>query len=183
MLSKNLPSCTLLFMSIVAGPSMAQTASGVPPIREIPKPRSATVTTLAPVTAARAAQVQIADDNAHAPFQAGGFNACTFAGVCTIDFATVPAGHRYLVEHFSCTIYVPAPGVLRYVALLANTFAAPRDFFPLSRSPADSSQYFINSPTLLRFDAGEAPLVYAYGSGGSITDLTCTISGRDILVP
>jgi hypothetical protein len=131
----------------------------------------------------RAAQVQIVDDEAHSPYQEGGLSNCTFAGACTVFFSAVPAGHRRLVEHLSCSVYVPSPGVLRYVALLADTFALPRDFFPFTRSPADSAQSFVNSPTLLNFSAGEKPVAYTFADGGPIQELFCTVSGRDIVSP
>ena len=81
------------------------------------------VTTAA--TAVKAAQVQIVDDEAHAPFKEGVFATCSIAGVCTVPFSTVPAGHRRIVEHLSCSVYVSTTGALRYVAFLANSFTPP----------------------------------------------------------
>jgi len=134
-------------------------------------------------TAPRAALVQIADDSAHAPYQEGGLGNCVFAGVCTVFYSVVPAGHRRVVEHFSCSVYVPTPGLPRYVALLSNQFSLPRDFSPLSRSPADPAQWFVNNATLLHFEAGEGPVAYAFADAGPIQELFCTVSGRDILLP
>ena len=183
MQSKNcLAVWALLLLSGLAGGAMAQSAPGAPPVQELPRARGAAVTA-AVVAAPRAAQVQIADDSAHAPYQEGNQASCTYAGVCTVTFATVPAGRRHVVEHFSCSIYVPAPGILRYVALLSNNFGLPRDFSPLSRSPADAAQWFVNNATLLHFDAGEAPIVYAFADTGPITNLVCTVSGREIALP
>lgn len=162
----------------------AQTTPGFPPVNTAPaKPRVAAATVQAAATTPRAAQVQIVDDEAHGHYQEGGYAGCTFAGVCTVAFSQVPAGHRRLVEHFSCSVYLPAPGLLRYVALLSNTFAVPRDFFAMTRSPADSAQSFINSPTHLGFEAGENPLAYAFAEGAAIQELFCTVSGRDITLP
>ena len=163
--------------------ALAQAAPGAPPVNNPVKPaRALAALTTAPATA-RSAQVQVSDDEAHAPYQEGGSATCTFAGVCTVTFSAVPAGHRRLVEHFSCSIYLPSPGALRYVALLSNSFAYPRDFFPTSRSAADSAQSFVNSPTLLSFNEGEAPIAYAYADSGPIQELFCTVSGRDITLP
>lgn len=177
--------CALLLLSGMAPGVMAQAAPGSPPANAIAKPRVALAAGISPAvtTTPRAAQVQIADDSAHAPYQEGGLANCTFAGVCTVPFSVVPAGHRHVVEHFSCSVYVPAPGVPRYVALLSNQFTLPRDFSPMSRSPADTAQWFVNNSTLLHFEAGEAPVAYAYADSGPIQELFCTVSGRDILLP
>ena len=72
---------------------------------------------------------------------------------------------------------VPSPQVL------SNQFSLPRDFSPLSRSPADSAQWFVNNATLLHFEAGEAPVAYAFADSGPIQELFCTVSGRDIVLP
>ena len=176
----------LSLLGALAGSAWAQAAPGSPPVNAVARPHAtpaAQVKAAAVTTATRAAQVQIADDEAHAPYQEGGLSNCTFAGVCTVLFSVVPAGHRHLIEHFSCSVYVPAPGVPRYVALLSNQFSLPRDFSPLSRSPADSAQWFVNNPTLLSFEAGEAPVAYAYADSGPIQELFCTVSGRDIALP
>jgi hypothetical protein len=181
-----LAACTLAGSMALSATAFAQAAPGAPPVMQIQKPRAAigaSVTAQAAVAAPRAALVQIVDDSAHSPYQEGGLSNCTFAGVCTVLFGTVPAGHRRTVEHMSCSVYLPAPGALRYVALLANTFSFPRDFFAFTRSPADPAQSFVNSPTLLHFEAGEAPLAYAFAEGQAIQELFCTVSGRDILVP
>ena len=186
MQAKNISTaCVLLATAALAGGALAQAAPGSPPVNPVVKARAALKANATPAatTAPRAALVQIADDSAHAPYQEGGLSNCTFAGVCTVTFSTVPAGHRYVVEHFSCSVYVPAPGVPRYVALLPNTFALPRDFSPLSRSPADGAQWFVNNPTLLHFEAGEAAIAYAFADSGPIQELFCTVSGRDIVLP
>jgi hypothetical protein len=183
---KTIPAVMALsLLGALAGSAMAQAAPGSPPVNAAAKPRAAATAQLkaAAATAPRAAQVQIADDDAHAPYQEGGLSNCTFAGVCTVLFSVVPAGHRHLVEHLSCSVYVPAPGVPRYVALLSNQFSLPRDFSPLSRSPADSAQWFVNNATLLSFEAGEAPVAYAFADSGPIQELFCTVSGRDIVLP
>lgn len=177
--------CVLLLSAALAGGAMAQAAPGSPPVNAVAKPRIVLTSNVTPAatTAPRAALVQIVDDTAHAPYQEGGLSNCTFAGVCTVLFSVVPAGHRHVVEHFSCSVYVPAPGVPRYVALLSNQFSLPRDFSPLSRSPADPAQWFVNNATLLHFEAGEAPVAYAYADSGPIQELFCTVSGRDIVLP
>ena len=132
------------------------------------------------ITAPRAALVQVVDDAAHAPYKEGVFTGCIFAGVCTVAFSAVPVGHRRIVEHLSCSVYVASGGALRSVAFLANNFAAPRDFLPYTRSVADAGQYFIHSPMLFPFEAGETPLIYASADSAPITDLFCTATGRDI---
>lgn len=177
--------CALLLLCVGAPRAMGQVAPGSPPANPAAKPRPALTAGAAPAVTAvpRAAQVQIADDSAHAPYQEGGLTNCTFAGVCTISFSVVPAGHRHVIEHFSCSVYVPSPGVPRYVALLSNQFSLPRDFSPMSRSPADSAQWFVNNSTLLHFEAGEAPVAYAFADAGPIQELFCTVSGRDIVLP
>ncbi len=163
----------------------AQVTPGFPPVNAaVAKPRIAAAAAVPQLTTTpKAAQVQVVDDDAHAPYQEGGYTDCTYAGACSFTFSTVPAGHRRVIEHFSCSVYVGAPGVLRYVSLLATTFALPRDFFPLTRSPADAAQWFVNSPSLLRFEAGEVPAAYAYADAGPIQELFCTASGRDITLP
>jgi hypothetical protein len=175
----------LLALASIPLTVQAQAAPNTPPVNNSAKPAGASIAAIAPLTTApvRAAQVLVVDDEAHSPYQEGVFNGCASAGACTVAFSTVPAGHRRLIEHFSCSVYVSSSGALRYVAFLANSFAAPRDFFPFSRSPADPGQYFVNSPTLFSFAAGEAPLVYAYADTAPIQELTCTATGRDILVP
>jgi hypothetical protein len=167
-------------LSVAVLPAQAQVTPGAPPVNAAVKAAGAAN---AGAPAARAALVQIADDRAHGAYQEGGLANCTFAGVCTVSYSPVPAGHRRLVEHMSCSVYVPSPGIVRYVALLANTFALPRDFFPMTRSPADPAQWFVNSPTLLSFAAGESPVAYAFADNGPIQELFCTISGRDIVLP
>ena len=102
------------------------------------------------------------------------------AGVCTVAFSAVPAGHRRIVEHLSCSVYVASSGALRYVAFLASNFTAPREFYPYTRSVADAGQYFVHAPTLFPFEAGETPLVYAFADAQPIQELTCTATGRDI---
>jgi hypothetical protein len=164
----------------------AQTTPGFPPVNAaVVKPRiaAAAAAPMAATVTPRAAQVQIVDDDAHGHYQEGGYADCVYAGVCSFTYSQVPAGHRRVIEHFSCSVYLPAPGLLRYVSLLSNTFAVPRDFFAFTRSPADSAQSFINSPTLLRFEAGESPMAYAYAEGAPIQELFCTVSGRDITLP
>ncbi len=186
MQAKNISAaCALLLFGALAGGAMAQGAPGSPPVNAVAKPRIAPTANVAPAvtTAPRAAQVQVVDDSAHAPYQEGGLSNCTFAGVCTVLFSVVPAGHRHVIEHFSCSVYVPAPGVPRYVALLSNQFSLPRDFSPLSRSPADPAQWFVNNATLLHFEAAEAPVAYAFADSGPIQELFCTVSGRDIVLP
>jgi hypothetical protein len=186
MQSKHLSAaCALLTLSCLAEGAMAQAAPGSPPVNASAKARPALPANLTPAATAapRAAQVQIADDSAHAPYQEGGLSNCTFAGVCTVAYSVVPAGHRRVVEHFSCSVYVPSPGVPRYVALLSNMFSLPRDFSALSRSPADPAQWFVNNATLLHFEAGEAPVAYAFADSGPIQELFCTVSGRDIVLP
>jgi hypothetical protein len=180
-----LAACTLAGAMALSHSASAQTgAPFTPPILAAGQPRVAVpaAKTLA-ATTVRAAQVQIADDEAHAPYQEGNVTNCTFAGACTVAFSTVPAGHRRTVEHMSCSVYLPSPGTLRYVALLANSFSFPRDFFAFTRSPADPAQSFVNSPTLLHFEAGEAPLAYAFADGQAIQEIFCTVSGRDIVLP
>ena len=184
--SKNIPlACVLLSFGALAGNALAQAAPGSPPVNAAARPRVAVTAQATPAvtTAPRAAQVQVVDDDAHAPYQEGGLSNCTFAGVCTVLFSVVPAGHRHVIEHFSCSVFVPAPGVPRYVALLSNQFSLPRDFSALSRSPADPAQWFVNNATLLHFEAGEAPVAYAFADSGPIQELFCTVSGRDIVLP
>ena len=186
MQAKNLSAAgALLSLGVLAGGAMAQSTPGAPPVNAGAKPRLAASAQVVPAvtTAPRAAQVQVVDDDAHAPYQEGGLTNCTFAGVCTVGFSLVPAGHRHVIEHFSCSVYVPAPGVPRYVALLSNQFSLPRDFSALSRSPADPAQWFVNNATLLHFEAGEAPVAYAFADSGPIQELFCTVSGRDIVLP
>ena len=186
MQAKNIPNvCALLLFGALVADAAAQAAPGSPPVNAVTKPRIALSATVTPAvtTAPRAAQVQIVDDAAHAPYQEGGLSNCTFAGVCTVLFSVVPAGHRHVVEHFSCSVYVPSPGIPRYVALLSNQFSLPRDFSPLVRSPADAAQWFVNNATLLHFEAGEAPVAYAFADSGPIQELFCTVSGRDIQLP
>ena len=177
--------CALLVLSVLAEGAMAQAAPGSPPVNALAKARPAQTANVTPAvtTAPRAALVQIADDSAHAPYQEGGVSNCTFAGVCTVLYSVVPTGHRHVVEHFSCSVYVPAPGIPRYVALLSNQFSLPRDFSPMTRSPADPAQWFVNNATLLHFEAGEAPIAYAFADSGPIQELFCTVSGRDIVLP
>lgn len=186
MQAKNIAAaCAVLLLGALADGALAQSAPGAPPVNAAARPRIAATAQVAPAvtTAPRAAQVQVVDDEAHAPYQEGGLSNCTFAGVCTVLFSAVPAGHRHVIEHFSCSVYVPAPGVPRYVALLSNQFSLPRDFSPLSRSPADVAQWFVNNATLLHFEAGEAPVAYAFADSGPIQELFCTVTGRDIAVP
>jgi hypothetical protein len=180
-----LGAAAMLALSSIALPAWAQTAPGAPPVSATANAIRAQNTPNVPVssTPVRAAQVQIVDDRAHSPYQEGGFANCVFAGVCTVTFSPVPAGHRRLVEHISCSLYLPAPAVLRYLALLSNSFSLPRDFSPVSRSPADSAQWFVNNATLLNFPAGESPVAYAFADGEPITELFCTVSGRDIVLP
>lgn len=162
--------------------AMAQRAE-LPPIqpaatRSVVRAAAGPLATPAVTVPVKAAQVQVVDDAAHAACKEGVFTGCSAAGVCT-----VPAGHRRLVEHLSCSIHVSTTGALRYVAFLANSFSAPRDFVPYTRSAADAGQYFVHVPEMFPFDAGETPLIYAYADMSPIQDLTRTISGRDILVP
>ena len=178
-------SCLMALACATPGAAMAQRAE-LPPIQPAatrPVVRVAPLATPAVAAPVKAAQVQVVDDDAHAAFKEGVFNTCTLAGVCTVAFSTVPAGHRRLVEHLSCSAYVSTTGALRYVAFLASSFTAPRDFLPYTRSAADAGQYFVHAPMAFPFEAGEAPLIYAYADTSPIQDLTCTITGRDILVP
>ncbi len=180
-----LGACALAGLMTLPATAFAQAAPGAPPVMPAAKPRALLGANVTPqaVVAPRAALVQIADDAAHSPYQEGNLTNCTFAGVCTVAFGTVPAGHRRTIEHMSCSVYVPAPGALRYVALLSNSFSLPRDFFALARSPADSAQYFVNSPTLMHFDAGDTPLAYAFADGQAIQEIFCTVTGRDLVLP
>jgi hypothetical protein len=163
--------------------SLAAHAQGnLPPVNS-PTARLAAISAASATTTPRAALVQIIDDQAHAAYQEGAFSGCTIAGVCTASFSAVPAGRRRLIENISCSVYAAAPGSLRYVAFLANSFTAPRMFLPITRSPADSGQYFVNGPALFSFAAGEMPLIYAFADGTPIQDLTCTIFGREISAP
>ena len=178
---------TALTCATIATQASAQRAD-MPPIYpsaspRVPVARAAVTAVPAATTAPKAAQVQVVDDDAHGAYKEGVFTTCAVAGVCTVAFSAVPAGHRRLVEHLSCSIYVATTGALRYVAFLANSFTAPRDFVPYARSAADAGQYFVNGPEMFPFDAGETPLVYAYADSAPIQDLTCTITGRDIVLP
>lgn len=169
--------------------AMAQRAE-LPPIspaaaRPVVARTGAASTLAAPAVTAtvRAAQTQVVDDDAHGAFKEGVFTTCTSPGVCTVSFSPVAAGHRRLVQHLACSVYVAAPGALRYVAFLANSFTVPREFAPYTRSVADAGQYFVDVPTTFPYEAGESPLIYAYADGTPIQDLTCTIMGRDIALP
>lgn len=180
-------SCLMALACAAPLVAMAQRAE-LPPIQPAatrPAVRAAATPLATPAATApvKAAQVQVVDDDAHAAYKEGVFTGCTLAGVCTVAFSSVPAGHRRLVEHLSCSVYVSTTGALRYVAFLANSFTAPRDFVPYTRSAADAGQYFVHAPMMFPFEAGETPLVYAYADTSPIQDLTCTITGRDILVP
>ena len=172
---------TALSCATLAIPAWAQHAS-LPPINPNASPLARPAGVPA-ATTPKAAQVQIVDDDAHGAYKEGVFTSCSIAGVCTVMFSAVPAGHRRLVEHLSCSIYVSTTGALRYVAFLANSFTAPRDFMPYTRSAADAGQYFVNSPTLFPFEAGEAPLIYAFADSSPIQELTCSATGRDIVLP
>ena len=77
-----------------------------------------------------AAVVQTVDDAAHAAYKEGISDGCSVAGECAVSFSTVPADHRRIDEHLSCSVYVPSPVALRFVAFLANSFSLPRDFMP-----------------------------------------------------
>ena len=100
-----------------------------------------------------------------------------------MSFSPVPAGHRRLIEHLSCFHTVPATGTLRYVALLATSYAAaPRDFFAPTRSLTNTT-YLINSPTQQIYEAGETPQIYALSDGAPISDMQCSVAGRDITLP
>jgi hypothetical protein len=181
-----LAACTLAGSIALSLPASAQTgAPNLPPVLAAAQPRIAVTGTRAlavpaVTTTVKAAQVQIADDEAHAPYKEGVFSGCTVAGVCTVAFSAVPAGHRRIVEHLSCSVYVASSGALRYVAFLASNFTAPREFYPYTRSVADAGQYFVHAPTLFPFEAGETPLVYAFADAQPIQELTCTATGRDI---
>ncbi len=180
---------TALMCATLASQALAQRAE-MPPINpsatpRAPAPRAAAVTNGVPAatTTPKAALVQIVDDDAHGAYKEGVFNFCNTSGVCIAQFSTVPAGHRRLVEHLSCSVHVPTTGALRYVAFLATSYTAPRDWMPYTRSAADAGQYFINSATLFPFEAGETPMVYADSDLAPIDDLTCTATGRDIVLP
>ena len=184
-----LPVVRFLALACAAAPvlAMAQRPELPPVYPAATKPAAARAVGANAVLAAaavapKAAAVQIVDDDAHAPFKEGVFATCSVAGVCTVAFSTVPAGHRRVVEHLSCSVYVATTGALRYVAFLANSFTAPRDFVPYTRSPADAGQYFVYVQSLFPFEAGETPLIYAYADTSPIQDLTCTITGRDIVL-
>jgi hypothetical protein len=180
-----LAACTLAGSMALSLPARAQTgAPNLPPIVAAQPHVAATGARALLVPAAtaivRAAQVQIVDDQAHAPYKEGIFTGCTTAGVCTASFSVVPPGHRRIVEHLTCSVYVANSGALRYVAFLANNFAPPREFYPYTRSVADAGQYFVHSLTLFPFEAGETPLVYSFADTQPIQELTCTATGRDI---
>lgn len=162
---------------------LAQRAEMPPIVAASPRSVARLAASPAITAAARAALVQEVDDDAHGAFKEGTFATCSVAGVCTVAFTAVPAGHRRLVQHLTCSIYVATTGALRYVAFLANSFTAPREFAPYTRSAADAGQYFVDVATAFPFDAGETPLVYAYADTSPIQDLTCTIMGRDIVLP
>ena len=172
---------TALSCATLAIPAWAQHAS-LPPINPNASPLARPAGVPA-ATTPKAAQVQIVDDDAHGAYKEGVFNFCNTSGVCIAQFSTVPAGHRRLVEHLSCSVHVPTTGALRYVAFLATSYTAPRDWMPYTRSAADAGQYFINSATLFPFEAGETPMVYADSDLAPIDDLTCTATGRDIVLP
>lgn len=179
---------TALTCAALATPAQAQRPD-MPPINPAASPRApltraaATVNAVPAATAPKAAQVQIVDDEAHGAYKEGVFTGCSLAGVCTVLFSPVPAGHRRLVEHLSCSIYVSTTSALRYVAFLANSFTAPRDWMPYTRSAADAGQYFVNSAAMFPFESGETPMIYAYADAAPIQDLTCTATGRDIVLP
>lgn len=178
---------TALACATLASQALAQRAD-MPPIYPSASPRApvarAALTAVPAVTVpTKAAQVQIVDDDAHGAYKEGVFTTCTAPGVCTVAFSAVPAGHRHLVEHLSCSVYVSTTGALRYVAFLASSFTAPRDFLPYTRSAADAGQYFVNVSEMFPYEAGESPLIYAYADTSPIQDLTCTITGRDIVLP
>lgn len=161
----------------------------MPPVNPAPSVRAPLArAALAPAatpaaTTPKAAFVEVIDDDAHGAYKEGVFTSCSVAGVCTVSFSTVAAGHRRVIEHLSCSLYVSTTGALRYVAFLADSFTAPRDWMPYTRSAADAGQYFINSAALFPFEAGETPLVYAFADAAPIQDLTCTATGRDIVLP
>jgi len=175
-----------LACALAPWPALAQRAP-MPPVNPSPAAHAPTaramIATAAATTTPKAAAVQVVDDEAHGAYKEGVFTSCSIAGVCTVSFSTVPAGHRRLVEHLSCSIYVPTTSALRYVAFLADSYTAPRDWMPYTRSAADAGQYFVNSPALFPFEAGETPLVYTFADAAPVQDLTCTATGRDIVLP
>jgi len=177
--------CLASLLGAIVPPAALAQRTELPPINPAPVARTAAslAATPAVTTTPKAALVQVIDDDAHGAYKEGVFTSCSVAGVCTVTFSAVPAGHRRIVEHLSCSVYAATPGALRYVAFLANSFTAPRDWLPYTRSAADAGQYFINSPALFPFEAGESPLIYAYADAAAIQDLTCTATGRDVVLP
>ena len=148
-----------------------------------------TVARPAAVTAAaatvRATQVQVDDDDAHGAFEERGNAICVTPGSCSISFSTVATGHRRLVEKVSCFFFIGTPGTLAFVSLNAASsgVSAPSEYLTITRSFGyGGAGYFVDVSTKFPFEGGETPVITAQSEQTS-TEMQCTITGRDIVLP
>ncbi len=147
-------------------------------------PIAATVLALAagPVFAQRAVLVQNTDDSLRSPYQEFQRNACN-GNLCTVTFSSVPAGRRRVVEYVSCK--TATQGTTRQLVLF-TTASQAQTWLPITAGNGDAGSFFSSVPTLMFYEAGDAPRVFTLTAGVTSTQsmaIDCTLSGREITVP
>lgn len=138
--------------------------------------------TAGPALAQRAAMVANIDDSLRSPYQEYQRNACN-GNLCTVTFSTVPAGRRRVVEFVSCRTLTQ--GTTRQLVLLTTANQA-QTWLPITAGNGDPGSFFSSVPTLMFYEAGDAPKVFTFTGGVTSTQgmaIDCTLSGREITVP
>lgn len=138
--------------------------------------------TAGPALAQRAALVANIDDSLRNPYQEFQRNGCN-GNLCTVTFSSVPAGRRRVVEFVSCK--TETQGTTRQLVLF-STASQAQTWLPITAGNGDPGSFFSSVPTLMFYEAGDAPRVFTFTAGVTSTQamgIACTLSGREITAP
>ena len=136
----------------------------------------------APALAQRPALTENIDEPGRKPYQEGQASNCLSAGpICSVDFATVPAGVRRVVTHLACTTSTGDNSPVAMFVHVRGDFGAV-EYFPVT---VNGTNQIASTGTLFFFDTGSQPEIGAFR--GLVTqtnvDLICRIAGYDVSLP
>jgi len=109
---------------------------------------------------------------------------CSAQSSCTLTFAAVPAGKRLVVTHLSCSVRLAYPAFLTEAKFYSSKVANVIDYLPMTQLYAtntigQTTDFVVNLPETMIFNAGESPVFFFTESGGVLPYQggSCTLTG------
>jgi hypothetical protein len=141
-----------------------------------------------PVGVTNAVKTINQDEPARHPYHQVAFANCQFAGDCATLFAAVPAGVRRVINHLSCSAFIPdGPGTFISGSGFLSVAGEAVDVFPVALTKFDSGAPIVQATasvmTLAYVEAGQSPQVHMASSGAAFGQLLCVLSGHDVSLP